>query len=134
MFLSLALACLLIPVPSDLRADYCQAAWAWLPYHAPVKKVVWCQRTAWECDMIAPGGGVYDYGTSTITIDPNFRFPSGGLFLTLAHEYGHALGLDHNESHDSIMHSGWEPPLAPRPTDLDLKELKKLLDKKSGMN
>lgn len=122
-------ACLLTKAPADLRLDYCRATWAWLPYHAEVKEVKWCEDGEWVCNFKAPGGGGYDFASQTITIDRTFPFPTDGVFLTLSHEIGHALGLMHSPSHTSIMRSGWEPPLAAGPSEEDKEELKKLLDK-----
>ena len=121
---------MLTKVPEDLRAEFCRVTWAWFPYHAQVKEVKWCEEGEWVCEMVAPGGGGYDFNSSTITIARGFPWPvRDGVFLTLAHEYGHALGLGHAQLPPSIMLSGWAGPLAPGPTEADKEELKKLLDK-----
>ncbi|KAF5270718.1 hypothetical protein FQA39_LY01456 [Lamprigera yunnana] len=35
------------------------------------------------------------------------------LFITLAHEIGHAIGIDHSPSHQSLMHSVYHKPTSP---------------------
>lgn len=131
MLIGLLLGCLLTPVPQELRVDYCRATLAWYPAIAQVKAVEYCD-SEWECaEQGVFGGGGYGFNNHIITIDRSYRFPADGVFLTLAHEYGHALGLGHVESHQSIMQSGWEPPLAPGPSAMDFENLKKLLDNTS---
>ena len=68
------------------------------------------------------GGGMFHYNSRVIAIDPNWPFKGNELLLTLEHEYGHALGLQHNWA-NSIMKPGWEQPFAQGPTEDDFKEL-----------
>jgi predicted Zn-dependent protease len=60
-----------------------------------------------------------------ISIDPGWPFKGDDLLLTMEHEYGHALGLEHRAGY-SIMKPGWEPPVAPGPTDEDFRDLQRL--------
>lgn len=119
------LACMLIPVPKELQVDYCRAVASWGYARGSVVAVYACYGD-WECEnVLAIGGGGYDFDRHTITIDLSYGFPADGVFLTLAHEYGHALGLSHSVEVLSIMRSGWVGPLAPGPSQADLEELRK---------
>ena len=111
------LACLGDVAP-ELQSVYCEAVSAWAPYKAVVRQVKWCEPG--ECAGM--GGGMYHYDSRVIAIDPNWPFTANELLLTLEHEYGHALGLEHRWG-NSIMKPGWEPPFAPAPTEEDFREL-----------
>ncbi len=126
MLIWLLLGCLLTRTPANLREVYLRACVAWFPYHARVVAVEYCEE-AYTCSEIGVGqGGGYGFNNHTITIDRSYRFESDGLFLTLAHEYGHALGLEHSGSHESIMHEGWTPPLASGPGEADFQALRNM--------
>jgi len=115
-------------VASNLQQVYCQAVYAWAPYQAHVRQVKWCSPG--ECTGM--GGGVFHMDTRVISIDPQWHFKDNELLLTLEHEYGHALGLGHR-SGNSIMKSGWDPPLATGPTEQDLQEVGRIR-REVGMN
>lgn len=117
---SLAL-CMLGNVAPGLQSVYCKAVYAWAPYHAEVRQVKWCDPG--ECRGM--GGGMFHFDTRVISIDPEWPFKGDDLLLTMEHEYGHALGLEHRPGY-SIMKPGWEPPVAPGPTDEDFRDLQRL--------
>jgi hypothetical protein len=104
-----------------LQVAYCRAAQAWAPYRAEIREVKWCDPG--ECTGM--GGGMFHYDSRVIAIDPNWPFKGDELLLTMEHEYGHALGLQHRWGH-SIMKPGWDPPFAPGPTDEDFGELRRM--------
>jgi hypothetical protein len=108
-------------VAPGLQVVYCQAVHAWAPYHAPVRRVKWCDPG--ECAGM--GGGMFHYSSRVIAIDPDWPFKGDDLLLTMEHEYGHALGLEHR-SGNSIMKPGWEPPIAPGPTEEDFNEVRRV--------
>ena len=110
-------------VAPGLQAVYCRAVYAWAPYQAEVRKVKWCEPD--ECSGM--GGGVFHYDSRVISIDPNWPFTGDGLLLTVEHEYGHALGLQHRWG-NSIMKPGWDPPFAAGPTEEDFSELSRMYD------
>jgi|HubBroStandDraft_6_1064221.scaffolds.fasta_scaffold512818_1 hypothetical protein len=108
-------------VAPDLQILYCQAAKAWAPYRADILGVKWCDPE--EC--LGMGGGMFHYNSRVIAIDPDWPFKGNELLLTLEHEYGHALGLQHNWA-SSIMKPGWDQPFAQGPTEDDFKELRRM--------
>lgn len=114
--IGLGLACVQSSVPEDLRAEYCAAVGAWLPYTYAHPSVQWC-----EYDCPFRGGGSYSEQLNTIYIDRSWPFTGIELRLTLEHEYGHALGLDHTP--EGIMKEGWAPPVAQGPGPADFAAL-----------
>ena len=116
----LALWCTGYVAPS-LQVLYGQAAKAWAPYRAEICGVKWC--VPGECSEM--GGGMFHFDSRVIAIDPDWPFQGNELLLTLEHEYGHALGLQHRWA-NSIMKPGWDPPFAPGPTKEDLMELRRM--------
>lgn len=116
----LTLSCLGDVAPG-LRVVYCQAVRAWAPYHAEVRRVKWCDPG--EC--LGMGGGMFHYHSRVIAIDPEWPFKGDDLLLTMEHEYGHALGLEHRWG-NSIMKPGWDPPFAPGPTEEDFSEVRRI--------
>ncbi len=117
-FLGLLVLSCIGDVAPELQAVYCQAVNAWAPYRAEVHKVKWCEPG--ECSGM--GGGMFHSDSRVISIDPDWPFTREGLLLTVEHEYGHALGLEHRWG-NSIMKPGWDPPFAPGPTEEDFSEL-----------
>ena len=116
----LTLSCLGDVAPG-LQVVYCQAVHTWEPYHTVVRRVKWCDPG--EC--LGMGGGMFHYSSRVIAIDPQWPFKGDELLLTMEHEYGHALGLEHRGG-NSIMKPGWEPPFAPGPTEEDFTDLRRL--------
>ena len=110
-------------VAPDLQLAYVQAVIAWAPYTADIRGVKWCDPG--ECTGM--GGGMFHYSSRVIAIDPNWQFNGQELLLTMEHEYGHALGLEHR-SRNSIMKAGWDPPFANGPTQEDFDELENIRD------
>jgi len=121
-----ALSCAATAAPG-LQQVYCRAVAAWVPFHADVRAVKWCEPG--ECTGM--GGGMYQFRDHVIEIDPHWPFQGDGLLLTLEHEYGHALGLGHR-SGNSIMKPGWDPPWVPGPTSEDFGELRRRVDVPPG--
>jgi len=108
-------------VAPGLQLLYCQAVHAWAPYWAEVRGVKWCEPE--ECtDM---GGAMFHADSRVIAIDPDWPFNGNELLLTIEHEYGHALGLQHKQA-NSIMKPGWDPPFASGPTEEDFRELRRM--------
>ena len=110
-------------VEPDLRIAYLETIMAWAPYRAEIRGVKWCDPG--ECAGM--GGGMFHYDSRVIAIDPNWPFNREELLLTMEHEYGHALGLQHRWG-NSIMKPGWVPPFASGPTEDDFKDLKRIPD------
>ena len=108
------------PVPVDLRPSAALAALAWFPLRPPVEAIVYRSLPPED------GGALYDADDATVYLDPSwpdFWGPDGpeALLITLEHEFGHALGLEHSSNPASIMHPGWERPWARRPTASDFE-------------
>jgi matrixin len=120
-FLAMLVLSCLGNVAPGLQVLYCQAAHAWAPYQANIRRVKWCDPG--ECSEM--GGGMFHYDSRVIAIDPDWPFEGNDLLLTIEHEYGHALGLQHRWS-NSIMKPGWDQPSASGPTDDDFKELERI--------
>ena len=118
--LALLLSCMGNVAPS-LQVVYCRAVNAWAPYRASVRAVKWCDPG--ECSGM--GGGMFDYNSRVIAIDRDWTFKGDELLLTLEHEYGHALGLQHRWK-NSIMKPGWDQPFTSGPTEDDFNELKRM--------
>lgn len=118
--LSVFLVCAAPNVAEDLRASYCAAVQAWLPYTYAHPAVRWCFE---DCGWLGVGGGGgFSAGIiNTIFIDRAWPFKGNELTLTLEHEYGHALGLEHTA--EGIMKSGWAPPIAEGPGPADFAAL-----------
>lgn len=68
---------------------------------------------------------MFHYDSRVIAIDPEWPFKGNELLLTIEHEYGHALGLQHTWT-NSIMKPGWDLPLASGPTANDFRELRQM--------
>ena len=116
----LALSCMGDVAPG-LVVVACRAVTAWAPYTAQVRAVRWCQPG--ECAGM--GGGMFLRDSRVIAIDPDWPFAGDELLLTMEHEYGHALGLQHRWGH-SIMKPGWDPPFAKGPTEEDFEDLRRM--------
>ena len=121
----LAVSCMGYVAP-NLQVLYSQAVKAWAPYRAKVCGVKWCEPG--ECSEM--GGGMFHFDSRVIAIDPDWPFQGNELLLTLEHEYGHALGLQHRWG-NSIMKPGWDPPFAQGPTEEDFMELRRMHDAKA---
>ncbi len=134
ILIKLIVACMLIPVPVNLRDAYCRATFAW--GRAPnVREVRWC-ADADECvKMHAAGGGEFNYASKTIVLDsgrvdqndvhPSYRGMSEDQerYLILVHEVGHSLGLIKHFG-DGVMHDGWSAPMAEFPDEQELNWLR----------
>ena len=111
-------------ISEDLRQPFCSALWAWFPYRPDVNSVQWCfDEYGCLSAQVGQGGG-YEASSGTITIDKRWPWTEHNLVLTLEHEVGHALGLEHTA--EGIMKSGWDPPIAQGPSPADFAALAKL--------
>jgi|SRR5215471_11848605 len=108
-------------IAPGLQDAYCRAIDAWAPYRVEVRRVKWCEPG--ECAGMA--GGMFSSDSRVIAIDPDWPFTGNELLLTIEHEYGHALGLQHRWG-NSIMKPGWDPPFAAGPTEEDFRELQRM--------
>jgi chromosome segregation ATPase len=71
-----------------------------------------------------PEEGIYESSADGQKIDIYFVVKQQELIHTLAHELGHALGLEHNEDKASIMYPFTDNVITPSKTDLaDLTEV-----------
>lgn len=71
---------------------------------------------------VKPEEGLWNGNNDTISI--YFNNTKAELIHTLAHELGHARGLDHNTNENSIMYPSSTEVISPSVTDLaDLKEI-----------
>lgn len=122
--------CCIGRVEPELQDAYMKAVMMWFPHVAIVKEVRWCKEPE-ECERLKKDVAIAMYYESDHTISLVRSWAWGWndytLPLTLAHEYGHALGLQHVTGY-SIMRKDWEQPIADNPTDLDWVELKKIED------
>lgn len=69
-----------------------------------------------------PEGGIYEQSGQKKSITIFFNNSEKEFVYTLTHEMGHALGLPHNMSSDSIMYPKVNLVLAP--SELDIRDLK----------
>lgn len=105
-------------VAPEIQSPYYEALLAWYPHGADlVRSVAYCNPE--ECERLRSlnaTAGYWDEGRRAIRVFRNED--RRALVLTLEHELGHALGLDHNSGY-SIMNPSWAEPIAERPTDAD---------------
>jgi hypothetical protein len=77
-----------------------------------------------------PEEGVFDSGTDTIDIYYNISHAE--LVHTLAHEFGHAIGMDHNQDKNSIMYPFTTSNI--KPSSEDLASLNAVCQKQTVFN
>ena len=111
-------------IEPGLEKAYEKTVAMWAPNVAYVSEVRWANGY----DMLQMGQlnayfGMYQ--DRSIIVNPtlnNGQWDDFDLTITLAHEYGHALGMQHVEGY-AIMYPLWNLPIPDKPTNLDWDEL-----------
>jgi hypothetical protein len=118
------------PVQPGLEDLYKESVKLWAPYHAFVGAVRWCEPA--ECTYLDNLNllGYWDldekYSIIINVHGANYtEWEQQDLLLTLAHEYGHALGLKHVKGY-AVMNPDWYFPVAYKPTEIDWNQLRSL--------
>ena len=94
---------------------------SWKPYAAYVRSVRWCMPI--ECENMQVGNMFAEYRDRNEIVVSRV-VPEDMLDLTLVHEYGHALGLQHLPV--GIMKKDWTPPVADGPEQSDFDAIARL--------
>ena len=130
----LILMCCMGRVEPSLQDAWMKAVIMWYPHMAVVKDVRWCKEPE-ECDRLTkmPAIAYYENENVILLRSWSWGWTDYTLSLTLAHEYGHALGLpDLTHREDSLMRHDWEEPVANGPTELDWMNLKNVEDARNA--
>ena len=115
---------LTIKVAPGLLPAVVVAIGAWMPYLPQVNSVAWClEDCPWEMQKYR-SVGLWEEQTKTIYIREGYTWPPDGLAITMIHEFGHALGLEHSQEPKSIMYVDWTPPVGDRPTAQDYQNVR----------